>query len=511
MKKTNASDEQHKIGYFVKALRERRGLTQAQFAKALKTSQSAVARMESGKQNFSTAELMRIGDALDHKIISLTDSMDFEITGPTKLSGSIKTNTSKNGALALLCGSLLNRGRTLLHGVPRIEEIYRLFEILQSIGVSVKWVGDNSVEVKPPKRFDMDALDAVAAARIRSALMMIGPLVHLVPAFRIPHAGGCKMGNRTIAAHRYALEELGVTIKTDSDSYRISAKRLRSPKSSEVVMYESSDTATINAILCAARIPQTTRFSFATPNYQVQEVCFFLKRLGVTVEGIGTTNLEVTGVEDIDTDIEYSNSEDPIESMMFIAAAVATESTLTVERCPIDFLKLELLKLAKMGLRYEVGKQYLADNGGTKLVDVTVHPSKLSALHDKIAAQPYPGINTDNLPFFVPIAAKASGRTMIHDWMWENRAIYFTELNRLGASITLADPHRVFVDGPTKLKAAQVVCPPALRPAVIILIAMLAADGTSILRNVYSIRRGYEGIAERLNSIGAKIRILKGV
>jgi UDP-N-acetylglucosamine 1-carboxyvinyltransferase len=136
-------------------------------------------------------------------------------------------------------------------------------------------------------------------------------------------------------------------------------------------------------------------------------------------------------------------------------------------------------------------------------------PSKLIALDDKIHANPYPGINMDNLPFFVPIAIKAKGQTMIHDWVYENRAIYFTELNRLGADVTLADPHRVYIQGGTQLKGAQVVCPPALRPAMIILIGMLGAHGTSVLRNVYMISRGYEEIADRLNKIGADITILK--
>ncbi|MEX0919233.1 MAG: UDP-N-acetylglucosamine 1-carboxyvinyltransferase, partial [Parcubacteria group bacterium] len=117
----------------------------------------------------------------------------------------------------------------------------------------------------------------------------------------------------------------------------------------------------------------------------------------------------------------------------------------------------------------------------------------------------------DNLPFFVPIATQASGTTLIHDWMWENRAIYFTELNRLGAQVVLADPHRVFITGKTSLKSSQMVCPPALRPATIVLIAMLASEGTSILRNVYSIERGYEEIAKRLNSVGADIEIMGGI
>jgi UDP-N-acetylglucosamine 1-carboxyvinyltransferase len=186
-----------------------------------------------------------------------------------------------------------------------------------------------------------------------------------------------------------------------------------------------------------------------------------------------------------------------------------THSQLQVKRVPIDFLKVELLKLNKMGLRYDQSASYLADNGHTKLVNLTIKPSKLKALSDKIHAQPYPGINTDNLPFFVPIATQAQGTTLIHDWMWEDRAIFFTELNRLGGRVRLADPHRVFVDGSSKLRGAQIVCPPALRPAVMLMVAMLGAEGKSILLSVYAIRRGYENIVGRLNKIGAKIKMLE--
>lgn len=316
------------------------------------------------------------------------------------------------------------------------------------------------------------------------------------------------MGNRTIAAHRYGLEELGVSITTRESHYAVSSRRLHA---ADIVMYEAGDTATNNVLMAAALIPGTTTIRFAPPNYQVQELCFFLETLGVTIEGIGTTTLTVHGIRSCDKTITYHNSEDPIESMMFVAAAVTTKSTLTITRCPIDFLSVELLKLEKMGLKYKKTAPYLAANGRTKLVDLTIKPSALSALPDKIHALPYPGINSDNLPFFVPIAAITKGTTLIHDWMWENRAIYFTEFNRLGARVDLADPHRVFVNGPATLKAAQIVCPPALRPAMIILIGMLAADGVSYLRNVYSINRGYEEIAERLNAIGAKIEVLRGI
>lgn len=498
---------QQRIGFFIKELREKKGLTQADFARILKTSQSAVARIEAGKQNLTTKELSKVSDALEHKIVSIDNSIDFEVTGPTKLYGSIVTNSSKNGAMGLMCAALLNKSKTILHGIPRIEEVNRMIELLESINVHVRWVGEKSLEINPTKGIDFEKINIKAAKSMRSALMLIGPLIHGFGSFSLPHAGGCKMGERTIEAHRHGLMSMGISIKTEIDYYKISRKKLRP---ANIVMYEASDTATENIIMAAALIPGKTKIEFAPPNYQVQEVCFFLEKLGVKIDGIGTTTLVVHGVKQINTPIEYTNSEDPIEAMMYITAAIVTKSKLKIKRVPIDFVKLELTKLKSMGLKYSIGQEYRAANNRTNLVDIDIYPSKLKSPNDKIHALPYPGINTDNLPFFVPIATQAEGITLIHDWMWENRAIYFTELNRLGANITLADPHRVFVNGVSKLKAGQVVCPPALRPAVIVLIAMLAAEGKSVLRNVYSIKRGYEEVAERLNSIGAKIKVLHG-
>lgn len=499
------SKTSEQISELIKSLRKEKGLTQKDFANLLKTSQSAVARFESGKQNLTTNEIKKISKVLGRNLISINESIDFRVRGGKKLSGEITTNTSKNGAMGLLCAALLNKGKTVMHKVPRIEEVSRMIEIFESMGISCVWSNKNTLTIKAPSKIKIKDIDFKSAQKVRSVLMTIGPLIHYSNKFKIPHSGGCKMGSRTIAAHRFGLEEFGVEIDTKENFYEISSEKL---SSSEVVMYEAGDTAVINVLLAAALIPGETNISFASSNYQVQEVCFFLKELGVEIEGIGTHKLTVWGLEHIDKDIEFTLSEDPIEAMMFISAAIVTNSKLKINRCPIDFLKLELLKLEKMGLKYKKTKVYKGANGYLNLVDLTISPSNLKALHDKIHPLPYPGINVDNLPFFVPIVTQAEGQTLIHDWMWENRAIYFTELNRLGADIKLADPHRVLVNGKTELKPAQVVCPPALRPAMIILIAMLGAKGESILRNVYSIKRGYEDVANRLNSMGADIEII---
>lgn len=432
--------------------------------------------------------------------------MNFVIEGGRKLSGRVETSRSKNGAVALLAASLLNHGRTTLNHVPKIEEVNRLIEVLRSIGISVEWHG-TSVVIEPPEKISLDAIDRVAATKTRSILMFIGPLLHLFKEFELPQSGGCTLGLRSVRPHLFALEKFGVAIEARSDRYRITHTKL---VPAEVILYESSDTATINALLAAARISGTSVIKYASANYQVQEVCGFLKALGINVEGIGSTTLTLHGIADINTDVSYSVAQDPTDAMFFIAAAAVTGSAITITAVPIEFLEVELLLLEKMGLKFTLSEPRLSENGITKLKDMYIEPSELIAFPEKIHARPYPGLNIDNLPFFAVIATQAKGTTLIHDWVYEKRAIYYTELDRLGAITTLHDPHRISIEGPTKLKAAEIICPPALRPATIILVAMLAAKGRSLLRNIYSINRGYEDIVARLQKLGASIEAHTG-
>ncbi len=496
---------QNHIGIRIADMRETQGITQTDLAKKIKTTQSAIARIESGKQNVSADMLRKISKALGKNLITLSPgTVNVTIQGGKKLSGTIETNTSKNGAVGLLCASLLNKGKTTLHHLPRIEEVHRIIEVLESIGVKVEWK-DTTVVITPPKTFNLKQIDKEAAIKTRSIVMFIGPLIHQLKSFSLPQSGGCKLGSRTVKPHFYALEHFGVDIKTTADAFVINTK-LKQPK--EIILYESGDTVTENVLFAAAQSTGTTIIKYASANYMVQEMCAFLQLFGVKIEGIGTTTLTVTGVGQINQDIEYTLAEDPTDSMFFLAAAIVTNSSITITRCPIEFLELELLKLEKMGFKYKKSAPYFSHNGVTKLVDINTKPSKLVSLHEKVYARPYPGLNIDNLPFFAVIATQAEGQTLIHDWVYEKRAIYFTELDKLGADTVLADPHRIYINGPTKLRATELICPPALRPATILLIAMLGASGQSVLRNIYSINRGYEKLVERLKSLGAEIDYL---
>ena len=500
-----------KIGLVIQQTRLARGLTQAELAEKVGTSQSAIGRIEKGGQNMSVEMLGRISDVLDSSIITLNDDgkTNFRIRGGKKLSGEIEVKTSKNAAVALLCASLLNKGKTTLRRVARIEEVNRIIEVLNSIGVKTKWLANNDLEITPPARLKLDQMDIKAAMRTRTVIMFLGPLLHQYRDFRIPFAGGCDLGKRTIEPHLSGLEPFGMRV-TASD-YAYHAMVTPTAPSRAILLTERGDTVTENVIMAAALYDGVTVIRNASPNYMVQDVCFFLQRLGVKIEGIGTTILKIRGKKTINQSVDYYPSEDPIEAMSFIAASIVTDSEITITRAPIEFLELELAVLEGMGLNYTLTDEYAARNGATRLVDVTIHPSKLVAPKDKLHSMPFPGINMDNLPFMGLIATVAEGRTLVHDWSYENRAIYFTELSKLGAQIEMIDPHRVYITGPTRWRSADVVAPPALRPSVVILLAMLAAEGRSILRDVYSINRGYEAFANRLNKLGADIETVHEV
>lgn len=521
---------QEAIGRVVERLRIEKGWTQAQLAEAIGSSQSAIHRIEKGRQNISLDLTKKLSRALGGQILSVNDSVSqsYRINGGKELHGEATINTSKNAAVALLCASLLNSGTTTLKHLARIEEVFRIIEVLESIGVRCRWINENrDLEITPPTQLQLKSINVEAARKTRSVLMFMGPLLHKFKSFRLPYAGGCTLGTRTIEPHLRALSEFGLKVdaascsgfyETTVEEKKIRQEQLQHSRSIEsvrssfppkkIVLIERGDTVTENVLMAAALYPGETTIVGASSNYMVQDLCFFLEKLGVKIRGIGSTTLTIRGRSEINTDVEYSPAEDPIEAMSFIAVALVTKSVLTIRRAPIEFLEIELEILKSMGAKITYSPEYYSANGRTRLVDLKIHKSELTAPTDKIAPMPFPGLNIDNLPFFSVIAATAKGRTLLHDWVFENRAVYITYLENLNARVELLDAHRVYIEGPTNWRAAELVAPPALRPAVVVMIAMLAAPGTSILRNIYSINRGYQDFAARLNKLGADIKPL---
>lgn len=500
------------IGRLIHDARSARGWSQQRLADELGTAQSAVHRIETGQQNLSLSMINRLAEALEMPLIQTATqgAMNFEIQGPTQLSGDIEVRSSKNAAVALLCASLLNRGTTTLRGIARIEEVDRISEVLTSIGVELIWTGDgNDLIIKRPEHLTPETIDQRAAKRTRSILMFLGPLMHEFDSFELPYAGGCDLGQRTVHPHMSGLSKLGLSVVATDGQYHAKVEK-DGAATHQVTLIERGDTVTENIIMAAARTPGLTTIRNASGNYMVQDLCFYLQLLGVQIDGIGTTTLRIQGVEHIDVDVEYDISEDPIEAMSLLTAGIVTKSEMTVRRCPIEFLDVELAVLDEMGQRLHMTEEYLSRNGRTRLVDITLYPSDLTAPMDKIHPMPFPGLNIDNLPFFAVICAAAEGQSRIYDWVYDNRAAHLSKLSELGANVQVMDAHRLLVIGPTKWRGRTVKCPPALRPAVCLLLAALAARGTTRLTDVYVINRGYEDLPQRLNKMGAKINIFWG-
>ncbi len=429
------------------------------------------------------------------------------IKGGKKLHGEIMNQSNKNSAIAILCAALMIRGKTTLVDMPHIEEVTRMVELLTSIGVTIERPDAHTIVVDATNDLTLAAIDRKLCARVRASLLLCGALAAREKSYKLYKSGGCRLGERTVRPHWYALKKLGISVVSRDQYYEV--ERERPLAAAHIVMYESGDAATENAIMAAVLAPGVTTITMASANYMVQDLCYFLIKAGAKISGVGSTTLTIKGVSSLKAVKNYPIMPDPIVAMTFLSAAITTHSKVTVKNCPLAFLELELCKLDIMGQKYVVTNKRKSKNGHFDIVDITIEPSTLKALPDKIYGRPFPGLNIDNLPLFVPILTQAKGRTLVHDWAYENRAVYSLELQKLGAKITLLDPHRLWVEGPGALTPNEVICPPALRPAVNVLICMLAAKGTSILRNTAMIDRGYENLYAVLNAAGADITIMK--
>lgn len=427
----------------------------------------------------------------------------FVIEGGKTLRGSIETSSGKNAPIAVLCAALLIKGVSVLKDMTQVEEVGRMLEIFQSIGVTYVWKDPTTLQLDTRGSFAMKKINRTACEVTRASLLLMGALAARESSYKLYHSGGCKLGERTVLPHVLALQELGITIQSKEEYYKVSTKKLRA---ADIVMYESGDTATENAIMAAVLAPGTTTIKMASANYMVQDVCYFLQSAGAKIEGVGTTTLRITGVKSLKSVDEYFISPDPVNAMAWISLAIATKSPLTIKHCPLEFLELELLKLKVMGQKFRLLNERMSKNGRLRVVDIKITPSELTALPDKLYGRPFPGLNIDNVPLFLPILTQAKGKTLVHDWCYENRAVYYLELQKLGVNVLLLDPHRALVEGVAALQPADMNCPPAIRPGMAIFITMLATKGTSVLRNCYPLERAYDDLLGRLQKVGAVIQ-----
>lgn len=421
----------------------------------------------------------------------------FIIDGGVPLSGTVSPSGNKNAALPLLAACLLTDEPVTLKNVPNIGDVGTMRGLLESLGASVEEVSPHTWRIHA-KNLDPEALDSSLCSRIRASILLAGPLAARTGGCQLPPPGGDIIGRRRLDTHTLALSKLGaqVSFNRAQKQLRFAAKELRA---ADILLDEVSVTATENAIMAAVTARGQTVLRNAASEPHVQELCHFLNLLGAKIEHIGSNTLHIQGVERLGGG-EFTIGPDYLEVVSFIGAAVVTKGTIRIKDAAPRYLDMVKMVMGRMGVHW-----------GEEGEDIVVPPSQnlevradLDNSIPEIHVMPWPSFPTDLMSIAIIIATQSKGSILFHDWMFEGRMYFTDKLKSMGARIVLCDPHRCIVQGPTQLLHSNVESPD-IRAGLALVLAALAAEGQSVIRNVTQIDRGYERIDEKLRSLGAHV------
>ncbi len=423
----------------------------------------------------------------------------FIIQGGNTLKGDIIVSGFKNAVTPILAASILTKEEIILHNVPLIEDVKKMISILVSMGSKIIWTDSNSLKINNSD-LDPEKIDMELVSTMRSSILLMGSLIARFGKIRTKAPGGCQIGNRSMDTHFKAFKKLGIEVTFDDKYYYLKKKK---DISVEVVMGEFSVTGTENIILASALNNGEVSISVAASDPSVQDLCWFLEKMGLEINGISTHNLKIKGSNNLHG-VEYYIMPDPIETGTFIALAGTTKSKILIKNTAPDFIKLELEKFREVGLKIDIEYLDLEANNNYSLaniiVDGKVELKAINKLHD----MPHPGFSADLMQPFAVLMTQAEGTSLIHDWMYDARLKYIAELKKMGANIVVSDPHRVVIIGPAPLFGKEIYSFD-LRAGATLIIAALVARGRSVIDNIYQVDRGYEALDDRLSKIGAKI------
>lgn len=418
----------------------------------------------------------------------------FLIKGGKSLKGKIEVRGAKNAATPILAACLLTQEPCIIDNLPLIEDVFRMIEILKSMGVKAEFLSERKIKLQAAD-INPDKIDQQAVCKMRSSILVLGPLFARFGDFKIAHPGGCLIGARPVTAHFEGFKDLGAEINQDEQFYYFKKSKERVAPS-QIILSEFSVTATENLMMAAALRPEKTVIKIAAAEPHVQDLGEFLIKMGVKIEGLGTHTLIIEGKEEL-SGAQHHLIYDPIEAGTFIIAAAATRGEVEVENLNPDHLDLVFEKLKEMGVNFKINQN-----------SVFVKPSTNFKAAVKIQTLPYPGIPTDLQAPFAVLCTQANGTTLIHDPLYEGRFKYINELAKMGANAVIADPHRALITGPTPLYGTQITSYD-LRAGATLIIAALVAEGESEISEIYQVDRGYEKIEERLQKLGADIKRIK--
>ncbi len=410
------------------------------------------------------------------------------IQGNAKLSGEVSVLGAKNGALKALAAALLSEAAMTIEGVPDIEDIQRQIELLELLGCTVSWDKKGHTVVVDSRKAELKSLDPILFGRLRGSMALTGSLLARFGEVRFPDPGGCSIGMRPIDKFLYGFQQMGAQIKKSDGMFSVTCKHL---KGARIVFTNVSVVATESLMMAAARAEGTTELVNAACEPEISNLAKYLNQQGAKIRGAGTPCITIEGVEQLSAGI-FHNIPDRLEAGFWAISAATTGSALRITHCRPEHLEVALTLLKQMGAGISWNKDSITVKSGGELQAVNIKTHE------------YPGLATDLQPFFTMLLTQAQGQALVHETIFESRLAFAGELNRMGANITICDPHRIIIQGPTPLEGRLLMCPDA-RAGTAYLIAGLVASGTTTLQNIYQLERGFERLPERLNALGARI------
>jgi UDP-N-acetylglucosamine 1-carboxyvinyltransferase len=412
-----------------------------------------------------------------------------KIIGGKKLSGDISVSGAKNSALKIIPASILANSEVKLNNVPNITDIFRMEEILKSLGADIQ-VSGNTVIINSA-RTNSYKPDVLLVKKLRGSIVAVGPLLARCGKAVFGQPGGCLIGARPIDDHLDAFRQMGVKISQKGEEYRL----VGYPKPAEVILSKMSVTATENAIMASVFVKGKTIIRMAAAEPEVADLANFLNKMGAEITGAGTHEIEVRGVSNLNG-IEYNIMPDRVEAATYLIAAIGTNSNLTIGPIIPEHLSIVMKKLEFAGANFDI----ITKNDQKYFV--TAHHGKLRS--QDIDTRTYPGFPTDLQSPFAVLMTQASGTSRIFETLFEGRFLYLSELTKMGAKVKILSSHIIQVDGPEKLKGQSIICQD-IRGGAALVIAALIADGETIIDQAEFIDRGYENLDQKLKNVGADI------
>jgi UDP-N-acetylglucosamine 1-carboxyvinyltransferase len=412
------------------------------------------------------------------------------INGGKKLKGTLKVAGNKNAVLPIMAATLLVDEQVTLENVPSIKDVSVMTLILEQMGADVERIDSSILKINTQK-VNTYKVPTDLAKQLRASVLLLGPLFARFGKAEISHPGGDIIGKRSISTHLDGLRLLGASFDISNDTYKVTRKN--KPLTQNIFLDEPSVTATENIIMASILDKGTTiRIENAALEPHISDLITFLQSAGGLIDGIGTQTVTVHPIDKLHA-VTHAIGPDYIEAGTFAALAAVTKGDVEIEGFNPNDLRLPLLVLSRMGVTFK-----------KKDTGIHVFPSELISSSKRIQSGPHPLFPTDLMSPFIVLATQTKGETLLHDPMYESRMFFVDKLIRMGANITVCDPHRVLVYGPTVLHA-QHLFSPDIRAGMALVMAALCAKGESIIENIEMVERGYANLPERLEAIGASI------